>query len=857
MPTFLQQFADTEVKVRFKEPLITAALDEMLSGLMPRGIHRGFKLGSIASPNITIEADPDEGDHVAAYTTLDGYTLRVRRTGGDFTLDFTSLLGANKTWVVAIFAEYAAGVTTAAEFRAYELSPVDEFTGAAERGELVVLGTVTEAAGVLTSSTPDHRTSAWANRPTEAREWVQVVKNGDFAVMPETALPPTEWAPYWVTTGLNTYSWSISRADPYVGDQHLAVIGGGTGLDNMNSLETVKVRGGSYIRASYALKGVAWGGVGANGNQGLQVIFYTEDGVLASVQYVTDNSLSGNFGWVEIEETLQAPSNAAFMRYGILLNDDSAAPTGDLYFDAIRIFVEADGATEGHEPGTTRDELIQAIALDIVPTLNAYTTIEEFVENTLRLWPINTAETFQYWWQHLHGEKKWDLYLKGGGIDIDRLIRNIGAELLGSDTDGARARITTPIDNAATVQYVQLWHVNNPTAGESMRIYATQSTAVKSTDTISLVMNAYWNPSTSQWEREVAADSLRVDVYKSGVAVYHRNSTETSPWVDTDWDNPDINRWMDLRDRGITPDPIRGILDLLVDVELNGKIEDLGNKYIDSADRAQKPRIEGRQAAISVKSPGYTLLWEVTSFDAIGFLRLYASNNAGIVHSEGFCFSVNAEWVPGSDAWFRDVSGTDSTWIVFDTQGVRMYTRDSSQADGWSAADWFLSPIFYLKRFTDAAPNEGMEIEMSDGRLRFTDITHATNPLAGINPYSNALYAKNTVKAWGVITTDGIGGVSIEDAFGVDSLAFNGTDRIDVTLHDLMSPANGTASADDWVAIAQPSATTAWATCTVSPLDANSFALKLWLQDGGTQVIGDANLQTGSYQLMFIVIGEQ
>lgn len=856
MPTFLEQFADAEIKVRYKEPLLTAAFDEMLTGLAPRGIHRGFRLGSIASPNVTIEADPDEGDHLGAYTTLDGYTLRLRRTGGNFTLDLSSLLGANKTWVIAIFAEYATGVTTAAEIRAYELSPVDEFTGTAERGELIVLGTVTEVAGVLTSSAPTYRTGAWLTQPKDSREWVQVVKNGDFSVMPNTALTPAEWAPYWTTAGLNTYSWEISRLDPYVGDQHLAVIGGGTGTDNMNSLETVKIRGGSYIHAMYAIKGVAWGGVGANGNQGLQVIFYTEDGVYLSVQYVTNNALSGNFGWVEVEKIIQAPANAAFMRYGIWLDDNGAAPTGDLYFDAVRIFVEADQVDEGHDPGSTRDELVQAIALDLVPTSSAYTTIEQFVERTLRLWAINTAEPFQYWWQHLHGEKEWDLYLKGGGIDIDRLIRAIGANLIGNDTDGARARITTPIDDASTVKYVQLWHVPNAAAGESMRIYATQSTAVKSTDTISLVLNAYWNPSTSQWEREVAADAIRIDVYKSGFALYHRDSTDASPWVDTDWDNPQENRWMDFRDRGIAPDPIRAVLDLYADIDLNGKIENLGESYIDTADRAQKPRIEGRQAANSVHAPNYTLLWEVTSLDSIPHPRLYASGNGGVLHGAGFVITINAEWDPGTDTWSRDVSGTPSILFVFDANGITMYTRASTSADGWGLLDWFYEPLFDVVPFTDVDSNDGLVATLTDGKLNLQDVTHATNPLKDVNPVSNTLYAKNVVKAWGNIrctaTTP-----TLDAGFGIDetTLAYNGQ-LIEFDLFDSMDPEHGGAGATKYaVLVGADGVGTTWGHGKGQIVDQNSIQLALYRESAGTVVRVD--LDGNAYIFFVLVIGEQ
>lgn len=182
MPTTLSAFATGEATMRYKEPYVTEGLNKKLAVTVPAGIYRGFRLTTNgAAMTIDVAADTTETDHVASYRTQGGFALTIRKTGGTFPIDLTVF--ANKTIVICIYCTYGVGFTTTAELRTYEVFPVDEFTGAPENSELVVLGTVVvPAAGVIPAAniTNDRRRMAWEATAPEAVPWSAIVKNPSF-----------------------------------------------------------------------------------------------------------------------------------------------------------------------------------------------------------------------------------------------------------------------------------------------------------------------------------------------------------------------------------------------------------------------------------------------------------------------------------------------------------------------------------------------------------------------------------------------------------------------------------------------------------------------------------------------------
>ena len=141
MPIDQFTFTADETTMRFKQPFATEGLNKKLAVATPPGIYRGFRLRHDVTAGkdrvVEVVADPTDSDHVAVYQTTTGFSLTIRRTGGDFDLDLSDY--TSQRVFITIFASYALGATTAAVFRTYTEA---EFDAAAEKDELLVLGAV-------------------------------------------------------------------------------------------------------------------------------------------------------------------------------------------------------------------------------------------------------------------------------------------------------------------------------------------------------------------------------------------------------------------------------------------------------------------------------------------------------------------------------------------------------------------------------------------------------------------------------------------------------------------------------------------------------------------------------------------
>jgi len=513
MPTTLQQFADTEVKVRYKEPLLTAALDQMLTGITPEGIHRGFRLGSIASPNVTVEADPADSDHVAAYTTADGYTLRIRRTGGNFTVDLSSLLGADKTWVLAIFAEYGTAITTFAEIRAYELSPTDEFTGAAEKDELVVLGTVTEATGVLTSQTPDYRTLAWDHVGSDAMPWEQIIENGSFEVAADAATFTASdrgFVPHWDTQYIPAnHTWAITATNPHTGRYALQVTGTGTtALSSIPPDRIVAVQPGQLVRVSYWLRGNAWAGVDPAGTMGVQLNFYGPNLSLLSFQVVQDKTLSGTFAWQQFDEYIEVPSGVAWMVPSIVVYDPTTPATGSLVFDDVRVWVAngpptipysslQDGLTNG---GKIVGQL--GVAETNLTQFGITQDLESFVKGVLQLHKfdnLTTPPVNRYRWKRLDDEP-FALRLVEGALRLEGVV--------GTADEAEYARLGVEVADPATCLRTNVLQAYSNAYDQVARRYHQAGLTYAA---LSEIINARWDESAGEFVLdETNEDAIRL-----------------------------------------------------------------------------------------------------------------------------------------------------------------------------------------------------------------------------------------------------------------------------------------------------------------------------------------------------------
>lgn len=186
-------FAAHETRLRWREQYVTEGVNSKLAAVIPAGVYRGFKVEAAGIANqVKIVADPTVGDHVAVYETLSGYSLTVRKLGGDFGLTL-----AGGTWIVVIEAAYSPQVDTLATITAYTQAEYDNLANKAERVVLAKIVMNSEGVPVLDFST---RSSAWLKLAPEATPWAPALTNGFFELCrPDTgqAFSGKYDVPYW------------------------------------------------------------------------------------------------------------------------------------------------------------------------------------------------------------------------------------------------------------------------------------------------------------------------------------------------------------------------------------------------------------------------------------------------------------------------------------------------------------------------------------------------------------------------------------------------------------------------------------------------------------------------------------
>jgi hypothetical protein len=356
VPTSLSSFAETELKMRFREPFLTAGLNAKQAVQTAPGTYRGFRLAPhVATDTVTVVSDPDESDHVAVYQTLTGFSLTLRRTGGDFNLNLSTLVDAGeKTWVIAIIADYTVGSSTTAELRAYELSPADEFTGAGEKDELVVLGTVTIPAGggvaiPDANIVGDLHNFAWEASAPDSLQWAPLIRNGDFDQSYEesefTSPDYNGQAHFWSIRGSETdEEFKVVTTDPQTGIRHLAGLSntGGPSFWSASQHVGVKVTPGQRIKLRFYKKNL----VVKPSAQWIWLLRYLDaaGGLVDHYELIDDQTIDGS--WVKTEKILEVPANAVILSYfafqgGTPLLYDAAS--GDvIYFDNVQVWLETD-----------------------------------------------------------------------------------------------------------------------------------------------------------------------------------------------------------------------------------------------------------------------------------------------------------------------------------------------------------------------------------------------------------------------------------------------------------------------------------------------------------------------------------
>jgi hypothetical protein len=491
--------------MRYRESYVTEGLNAKLAVNTPPGTYRGFRLATHGSNDtITVEADAGSLDHVAIYQTLDGFSLTVRKTGGDYAVDLSSLVdAAQKTWIITIYADYAVGSTTTAVLRAYEWLPTDEFTSAPEKGELVVLGMVTIPAGggvpiPAGNIVPDKRSFGWANKAEEAVSWSALLKNGGFEFSWDDLGGNFECASawWWRETTVGDAEWEIWTSAVHSGVKALAWLHQGTPSTGTCAQDLgVPVEPGQLVRYRFYKKCLV---VSTGGTCEFVFEWLDDGGDPLSTTDITIDLTGTDADFVEVTGTIAVPTGAYYLHRVAFTNTtlNFGSSTEGFILDDVQVWLES--------KNQERDQLSSVVG----PVWATALALRDRSDPTD--FAAYSGALLRY--DKTVGQPEW------GGI---RLYRPSQA-----GTQSAPALIGHVSDSASHTY--SLIREYSPDGDVAIREYISRTSDFVRT------VNAAWNISTNQWVKDdPAPEAIRVKHNAANIEIEYY--TGAGPFGDGAW----------------------------------------------------------------------------------------------------------------------------------------------------------------------------------------------------------------------------------------------------------------------------------------------------------------------------------
>lgn len=741
MPTTLLTLPAGETTMRWREPFITGGLNAQAAVVRPAGIYRGFRLaGTGTNHELQVTADTGSGDHIAVYRTAAGYAVTVRRIG-TFTLSLAAL--ASQTVVVALYATYAIGATSATQIRAYTIA---EYNGASEQPELIVLGTVVvPAAAPITSLSYDRRRVAYQAKAPGAREGAPLVRNGNFEAGWATDPNPLG-ATFWekaVTVG--TATWAISTTSALQGARSLAfAYTSGPATGTVRQYINAPVRTTQLLRLTYAYR-VNTASTG--GTLTIQVDYTDSAGALQAGTPIAIpiNSVTG--GWINGDTTFAVPAGAVHVR-AVLITATAVTfgGTGETFFlDAIQVVASdlADGEQYPFEDAVARLRVASGLVLED-PTEGS-----SWQQGTYLRHAANA----------LSGERGLvgsDKVGTGGQLLnwLGRLV--LGQGLLGSAANARTARLAPFY--SATHTYTLLFQSAPDSAGT-----ATSRLYLRSNGRVYLTVNASFDG--TNWNRDVTATGSSLTLI-DGLSrrQYEHNSALGDAWADT-FASGTWNQTAGVEGAATSFGSM-----------LAGSLT-LGSMLLDTEANSLLPRI----AATFLAGAGQerTLMLRFTPSVSGPAVRVYAFNGGSDPH----CLEVttNAAWDSGTSEWAADDAAMRATRCrigAFQTSSLYLQTHAPGAAT-W--ADGGFAAVAEIADSTGAGVPKNASLTDGIFRAVSPSVGGGTNPTpTAASIQRNSVYGLSMLKAWGSVTTGG-GSPVIDEGFGLASVAYAGS-TVQVTL---------------------------------------------------------------------------
>lgn len=524
MATTLQTISESKIKIRYREVYASEGINKKSAVVIPAGPYRGLELDTAGSDlSVTIRADATHGDHVAVYETSDGYSLTIRDVAGDIVADLTSF--ASQTVVIVLYAEYALGSDTMAEYRAYTYA---EYDSAPEKDELVVLGTVeVPASGTIPASaiSPDLRTMTWENRPTGSYPWAPLLRNPSFE-MGETGATYLHASPYWQASGTPVATTlSPVDTDANTGDKslELSVPVGSITAQIQQYLQTPVVTG-QKLKLQLAKKVL----IPANGGTGSATItldFADKDGAVTSSVYLTFDIESVDASWEDVGGIVAVPTSVRVLRSVTVAVAGTYGSAGSaLRLDDVQVWLEPSSAGDWlpEDTRTTAEVATQALLIGPENSYDGNAALVKYTDSGAGILSFTRRDGASAYASQYTTDFPGPLSPKGR-------LQDVGSNLISAEADIDLPRIHAPV--AVVGEYTLMWE-SVPSGEKGYRKYVSPVGQLVET------VNAKYNNTTNLWSKDVnGEEAFRYNMGYLGTST-RMQVAGTNSWADSAWVNP-------------------------------------------------------------------------------------------------------------------------------------------------------------------------------------------------------------------------------------------------------------------------------------------------------------------------------
>lgn len=525
----------SKIKMKWKEQYVSEGLNHKTVG-MPKGIYQGLRLvENISSPRLVSIGPGSDTAHAAVYQSATGFSLTYYDVAGSaIVLDLSNASLDSQETVIALSITYTIGADTTANWIAFPIADWNALTDA-QRGELLVLGTidVPAAATNITSAMIrlDRRSYAWEAQAAGAVPWSPVVKNPSFehgASTDTTRFSVSDWDKGTVAVNGNfRLGTSTVRSGAKSLEFNKTNVAASTAT-LVQYLEIpvvpgqlVKVSG--WIRQLIAPTAgsieftIVWGDADS--------VSTTPTGITASVLSTTDAS------YRKIERTIAVPSGSYVLKsFAIFVNGVTSGSTGvAAVFDDVQVYVET-GSPQALQSAVNSRLRQQTVSSVLFAQGDSYdvtqlSALMRFVSGT----PTGEGSVLLERRDQVAGSLP-------PAFDLPGRISSLGANLIGSEVNALKPRITAPVSTAGGVDFTLMWE-SKPSGQVGYRKYVSASGEMIHT------VNAVWGGTT--WSKDVngvaALKDLMTIVAQPQRIIYVRDAANNSAWADGSWDQDPFN----------------------------------------------------------------------------------------------------------------------------------------------------------------------------------------------------------------------------------------------------------------------------------------------------------------------------